>query len=62
MSKANTGNVKLNLVDVDICSLLRQVYLEYEDRVEETDLIFRFRSPEEKGDPSAGQPEDLPCV
>ncbi len=48
MSKANTGNVKLNLVDVDICSLLRQVYLEYEDRVEETDLIFRFRSPEEK--------------
>lgn len=48
VSKANTGNVKLNLVDVDICSLLRQVYLEYEDRVEETDLIFRFRSPEEK--------------
>lgn len=48
VSKANTGNVKLNLVDVDICSLLRQVYLEYEDRVEEADLIFRFRAPEEK--------------
>lgn len=48
VSKANTGNVKLNLVDVDICSLLRQVYLEYEDRVEEADLIFRFQAPQEK--------------
>ena len=48
MSKANTGNIKLNLVEMDICSLLRQVYLEYEDRVEEAELIFRFRMPEEK--------------
>lgn len=48
VSKANTGNIKLNLVEMDICSLLRQVYLEYEDRVEEAELIFRFRMPEEK--------------
>ncbi|MDE6890460.1 MAG: HAMP domain-containing histidine kinase [Lachnospiraceae bacterium] len=48
VSRASSGNVTLNLVDVDICNLMRQVYLEYEDRVEEADLIFRFRMPEEK--------------
>ena len=31
-----------------LCNLLRQVYLEYEDRVEEANLIFRFRMPQEK--------------
>lgn len=48
VSKASSGNITLNPVDVDICNLMRQVYLEYEDRVEEADLIFRFRLPEEK--------------
>ena len=48
VSKANSRNVTVNLVDVDICNLLRQVYLEYEDRVEEANLIFRFRMPQEK--------------
>ena len=48
VSKANSRNVTVNLVDVDICNLLRQVYLEYEDRVEESNLIFRFRMPQEK--------------
>lgn len=48
VSKASSGNITLNLMDVDICNLMRQVYLEYEDRVEEAELIFRFRMPEEK--------------
>ena len=48
VSKASSGNVTLNPVDVDICNLIRQVYLEYEDKVEEVDLIFRFSMPEEK--------------
>ncbi|MCM1125803.1 MAG: ATP-binding protein [Lachnospiraceae bacterium] len=48
VSKAGSGNVTLNLQDVDIGNLMRQVYLEYEDKVEEADLIFRFRLPEEK--------------
>ncbi len=48
VSKASSGNVTLNRVDVDICNLMRQVYLEYEDKVEEADLTFRFRMPEEK--------------
>lgn len=48
MSKASTGNIVFNPADVDICNLMRQVYLEYEDRIEEADLIFRFTMPEEK--------------
>lgn len=48
VSKASSGNITFHPVDVDICNLLRQVYLEYEDRVEEAELIFRFRLPEEK--------------
>lgn len=48
VSKASSGNIVLNPVDVDICNLMRQVYLEYEDRVEESGLIFRFQMPEEK--------------
>ncbi len=48
ISKASSGNVTMNLVDVDICNLIRQVYLEYEDKVEEAGLQFRFRLPEEK--------------
>lgn len=48
VSKASSGNVTLNLIDVDICNLMRQVYLEYEDKVEEADLIFRFHIPEDR--------------
>ena len=48
VSKASSGNVILNLQEVDLCNLMRQVYLEYEDKVEDADLIFRFRMPEEK--------------
>lgn len=48
VSKASSGNVVLNPVDVDICNLMRQVYLEYEDKVCDANLIFRFNMPEEK--------------
>ncbi len=48
VSKASSGNITFHPVDVDICHLMRQVYLEYEDRVEDAGLIFRFCVPEEK--------------
>ncbi|MDO4303269.1 MAG: HAMP domain-containing sensor histidine kinase [Bacillota bacterium] len=48
VSKASSGNVTLHPADVDICNLMRQVYLEYEDKAEDANLIFRFRMPEEK--------------
>ncbi len=48
VSKANSRNVTVNLVEVDIANLVRQVYLEYEDKIEEANLDFRFRMPKEK--------------
>lgn len=48
VSKANSRNVTLNLVDVDIVNLLRQVEFEQEDRLKERNLAVRLRLPEEK--------------
>lgn len=48
VSKATSGNISLQLDRVDIGNLMRQAYLEYEDKVEQADLIFRFLMPEEK--------------
>ena len=48
ISKASSGNVKFEPVAVDICNLIRQVYLEHEDRMKESGLDMRFDMPEEK--------------
>ena len=48
MSKANSGNVAFHTEKVDICHLVRQMYLEYEDRAIEAGLVFRFQFPEQK--------------
>ena len=48
ISKASSGNVKLEPVAVDICNLIRQVYLEHEDRMTSAGLEIRFDMPEEK--------------
>ena len=48
ISKASSGNVRLEPVAVDICNLIRQVYLEHEDRMTSAGLEIRFDMPEEK--------------
>ncbi len=48
ISKASSGNVRLEPVAVDICNLIRQVYLEHEDRMTAVGLEMRFDMPEEK--------------
>ena len=48
ISKATSKTVQLNIADVDIVSLLRQVSLELQDKIDATDLIFRWQLPEEK--------------
>ena len=48
ISKATSKTVQLNIMDVDIVSLLRQVKLELQDKIEATDLSFRWQLPEEK--------------
>ncbi|WP_186423699.1 sensor histidine kinase [Lacrimispora celerecrescens] len=48
ISKANSNNVTLNLEDVDIVSLLKEVSLELSDIIEESTIDFRWNLPDEK--------------
>lgn len=48
VSKAQSGNVQMNFMDVDIVSLLKQVKSEMDDQLAASDLTFRFTMPEEK--------------
>lgn len=48
VSKANSKNITLNLVDVDLVNLLRQVEFKQEDRLAGKHLTVRMRLPEEK--------------
>ena len=48
VSKAQSGNIQLNKMDVDIVSLMKQLRLEMEDKIADSDLSFRWNLPEEK--------------
>ena len=48
VSKANSGNVKINLVDVDIVELIRQIEFELEDKLNASNLILKNNFPEGK--------------
>nr|WP_090088154.1 sensor histidine kinase [Clostridium uliginosum] len=48
VSKATSGNVNLNLVNVDIVELMRQIEIELEDKIKKSGLIFRNNFPENK--------------
>jgi len=48
VSKANSQNITLQLTQVDIRNLVRQCYLEYEDRFEAANLQVKFMMPDEK--------------
>lgn len=48
VSKATSGNVKLNLVNVDIVELMRQTQIELSDKINESDLILKNNFPQNK--------------
>ncbi len=48
VSKAQSGNIQLNMMDVDVVSLMKQLRLEMEDKIVDSDLLFRWNLPEEK--------------
>lgn len=48
VSKANSGNVKMNFLDVDIVKLMKEVRVELADKIEQSNLDFRWNLPEEK--------------
>ncbi|MDK2562497.1 sensor histidine kinase [Romboutsia sedimentorum] len=48
VSKANSGNVNLNIVDVDIVSLMKQTLLEVDDKIKTSSLNIRNNFPSDK--------------
>ncbi|NBK96439.1 MAG: sensor histidine kinase [Erysipelotrichia bacterium] len=48
VSKVNSGNVKLNVMEVDIVSLIKQAYFENLDRLQEKELDFKMNFSDEK--------------
>ena len=48
LSKANSNNVTLHLVEVDIVSLMKQVRLELEDKIGRSQVEFRWNMPDDK--------------
>ncbi len=48
VSKANSGSISLNLMEVDVVNLLKQVLFELEEKIQEADLTVRLNLPEEK--------------
>ena len=48
VSKANSGNVQLNLQNCDLANLIKQCYYENKEKLEEKNLTTRLSFPEEK--------------
>ncbi len=48
ISKANSANVTLHIMDVDVANLFKQVKLELSDKIKDAGLDFRCTYPEEK--------------
>ncbi len=48
VSKAQSGNIQMNFMDVDVVNIMKQLRLEMEDKLADSDLTFRWNLPEEK--------------
>lgn len=48
ISKAASKNVAMNFMDVDITGLLKQVGLEYDNKIKDSNLDFRWKLPDHK--------------
>ncbi|MGG7077128.1 sensor histidine kinase [Clostridium sardiniense] len=48
MSKASSGNINLNIIEVDIISLIKQTMIELNDKIRESTIKFKFNHSEEK--------------
>lgn len=48
VSRANSGDIKLNLVNIDIVELMRQTLIELDDKIKNSNLDLRNNFPENK--------------
>ena len=46
VSKANSGNIQMHFMDVDVVNLMKQVRLEMEEKIVGSDLNFRWNLPD----------------
>lgn len=54
ISKASSKNITLNLTDVDVVNLFKQVKLELDEKIEKADLEFKCNYPGRKDDGCSG--------
>jgi signal transduction histidine kinase len=48
ISKASSNNIALNLVEIDLVDLIKQVVLELDDKIVQSEIDFRYDLPEKK--------------
>ena len=48
MSKANSGNITLDIVNLDIVDLIKQILIELDDKIKDSSLIVRKNFPEDR--------------
>ena len=48
VSKAQSGNITMDYMDIDVINLMKQVRLEMEDQIADSNLQFRWNLPDEK--------------
>jgi signal transduction histidine kinase len=48
ISKATSNNISLNLVEIDLVDLIKQVLLELDDKIVQSEIEFRYDLPEKK--------------
>ena len=47
-SKATTGNIKLNIENIDVVSVLRQTFAEFKEKIDDSTLDFKINIPDHK--------------
>ena len=48
ISKANSGNITLDIVNIDIVDLIKQILIELDDKIKDSSLIVRKNFPEDR--------------
>lgn len=48
VSKANSGNIQMHFMDVDVVNLMKQVRLEMEEKIADSNLNFRWNLPDKR--------------
>ena len=48
VSKASTGNISLDIKEIDVVSILKELKLELDEKIQESGIDFKWELPDEK--------------